>query len=95
VVGFSASQTDVELFAALGKAPDAGKYANVARFYSHIASFSSETRKGFPAAFGGKAAAAPAAKKEDKKADKKAAAPAPAPAAAGAGAEDDDDGELG
>lgn len=57
---FHATQTDVELFAAIGKAPDATAYPNVARFYSHIASFTAEVRAQWPAAFG--AAAAPAAK---------------------------------
>lgn len=83
VVGFSATQTDVELFNALGKAPDAAKFPNVARFYNHIASFSADARKAFPAAFGAKAGAA-AAK------GGKAAAPA-AKAAAPAPAEEDDD----
>jgi len=79
VVGFSASQTDVELFGALGKAPEAAKYPNLARYYNHIASFSADARKAFPAAFGGKAAAAGAGAGAAKKAEvKKAAAPAPA-----------------
>jgi len=59
VVGFSPSQKDVELFTALGNAPDAAKYPNVARFYSHIASFSAAAKAAFPAGFGS-AAAAPA-----------------------------------
>ena len=62
----------MQLFTALGKAPDASKFANVARFYNHIASFSADARGKFPSAFGGKAAA-PAAKP--------AAVAAPAPAA--------------
>jgi len=73
VVGFSATQIDAQLLAALGKSPDSSKYPNVARFYSHISSFSADARAKFPAAFGGKSSA-PAA------ASAKAAAPAPAPA---------------
>lgn len=66
---FSPSSTDVALFDALAKAPDAAKYPNVARFYNHIASFSADQRKKFAAALGaaaGKAgAAAPAPAKAD------------------------------
>ena len=36
VVGFTASAVDVSLFTVLGKAPDAAKFPNVARFYNHI-----------------------------------------------------------
>ena len=66
----------MELFAAIGKAPDATAYPNVARFYSHIASFTAEQRAQWPAAFG--AAAAPAAKAAVPA--KAAAAPPKAPA---------------
>lgn len=80
VVGFHATQADVELFNALGKAPDASKYANLARFYAHIASFSAEARKAFPGAFskGGASASAKGGKDAGKAAAKPAAAPAPA-----------------
>ena len=74
VIGFSATKKDVELFEAIGKAPDAAKYPNVARFYSHIASFSADQKAKLPAAFGAAGAAAPAS------APAKAAAPAPAAA---------------
>ena len=64
VVGFTATQKDAELFAALGKAPSAAAYPNVARFYSHIASFSPAALAKLPAGFGSAAAAAaPAAAK--------------------------------
>ena len=95
VVGFKPSATDSALFAALGKAPDAKKFPNVARYYSHIASFGSAT---FPAALGAgaaatggavKAASKPAAEDEDvdlfgddgEEAAAKVKAAAPAPAA--------------
>lgn len=80
VVGFSATQADVELFNAIGKAPDAAKFPNLARFYNHIASFAADARAKWPAAFSGKAGAAPA----------KAAAAAPAKAAAAPAKEEDD-----
>ena len=74
VIGFSATQTDVQLFTSIGKAPDAAKYPNVARYYNHIASFSADARSKFAAGLGKGAAAAPV---------KAAAAPAPtAPKAA-------------
>lgn len=90
VVGYTPSASDAELYAALGKAPDA-KYVNVARFYSHVGSFTADARKAWASAFGGKVAAAPAAggagkgKKEEKKA---------APAAAPAAEEEDDAADL-
>lgn len=58
---FSPSATDVALFDALAKAPDAAKFPNVARFYNHVASFSAEQRKKFAAALGAGAAGAGAA----------------------------------
>jgi elongation factor 1-beta len=61
VVGFKASATDAALFNALGKAPDAKKYANVARFYAHLSSFTPAARDAFPAALGAGAAASGAA----------------------------------
>lgn len=85
----------MELFTALGKAPDAGKYPNLARYYNHIASFSADARGKFPAAFTGGAAApakaaggAGAGAGAGGKGGKAAAAAAPAPAPAAA---DDDD----
>lgn len=36
---FAATQTDIALYNALGKAPDAGKFPNVFRYYNHIATF--------------------------------------------------------
>jgi UDP-N-acetylenolpyruvoylglucosamine reductase len=41
------------LDAALGKAPDAKKFANVARFYAHLASFTPEARAALPGSIGG------------------------------------------
>jgi elongation factor 1-beta len=61
VVGFTATQKDVELFNAIGKGPDAGKYPNVARYFSHIASLSADAKAKLPAGFGAGAAAAAAA----------------------------------
>ena len=72
VVGYTASATDAALFAALGKAPDAKKFANVARFYSHLASFTPEARAALPAHIGGGVAGgavAPAAKAAGKPAE--------------------------
>jgi elongation factor 1-beta len=62
VVGFTASKTDAELFAALKSAPNAAKFPNVARYYSHIAALGDAKTK-LPAVIGGSAvgAAAPAA----------------------------------
>jgi elongation factor 1-beta len=81
----------VQLFDAVAKAPDASAYPNVARFYSHIASFAADVRAQWPAAFGAsggkgaaKGAAAPA---KAAAAPPKAAAPAPA-------AEEEDDADL-
>jgi hypothetical protein len=62
VIGFAPSQKDVELFNAIGKAPDAAKFPNVARYYSHIASFSADAKAKWAAGFGGAAAAAAPAK---------------------------------
>jgi elongation factor 1-beta len=42
IEGVNASQADVTVFTAVGSAPDAGKYANAARWYKHIASFKEE-----------------------------------------------------
>ena len=75
VVGYKATATDAALFAALGKAPDAKKYANVARFYSHMASYAPAALAALPAAIGGGAAgpavaaAAPKAAKEEEEVD--------------------------
>jgi hypothetical protein len=90
VCSFAPSQTDVELFNALGHAPDAKAYPNVSRYYSHIASFSGEARAKWPKLLSHThhaAAAAPASAGAGAHAHAKAA---PAPAAA---ADDDDAGE--
>uniref|UniRef100_A0A915CDW2 Elongation factor 1-beta n=1 Tax=Parascaris univalens TaxID=6257 RepID=A0A915CDW2_PARUN len=42
--GFTLAGEDSCLFAGLGKAPDAKKYANVARWYKHIASYTDDER---------------------------------------------------
>lgn len=58
------------LYNALGKAPDAAKYPNVYRFYTHIASFAGKKLPaGVTSSAGAASAAAPA--------PKAAAAPAP------------------
>jgi len=49
IEGYTPSQADVEVFSAITAAPDATKNAHVARWYSHITSFSEEERKGFAA----------------------------------------------
>jgi elongation factor 1-beta len=89
MIGFAPSQADVALFGAFGKAPDANKYANLARYYKHIASFSDAERAAFPdsisaVTLGGEAPKGAAPKKA---AAAKKAAPAPA-------ADDDDDDDL-
>jgi elongation factor 1-beta len=67
--GYSASSTDAALYDALGKAPDAAKFPNVARFYSHIGSIAD--RKALKTVIGG--ASAGAAVAAPKAAAKKAA----------------------
>jgi elongation factor 1-beta len=42
IVGYTPSQADVATFKALSSAPDAEKYPNAARWYSHIATYESE-----------------------------------------------------
>jgi elongation factor 1-beta len=70
---FAPTQTDLALHAALGSAPSAAQYPNVARYYSHISSFAGKSLpEGLPSSSG----AAPAA------ASGKGAAAAPAAAAA-------------
>jgi elongation factor 1-beta len=67
----NASQADVAVYKAVGSKPDAAKFPNAARWYTHIASYSSEfeTLAGDKAAkasdFGPEAAAAPAAAAEE------------------------------
>ena len=67
----NASQADVAVYKAVGSKPDAAKFPNAARWYTHIASYSSEfeTLAGDKAAkasdFGPEAAAAPAAAEEE------------------------------
>jgi len=67
IEGFEPSQADVSVFEAVGSAPDAEKYPNVARWYAHIASYGDKA-KSFPgekkpaSAYG---PAAPAAAEDD------------------------------
>jgi elongation factor 1-beta len=42
IVGHTASQADVTVFKALGKAPTSEKYPNAARWYRHIATYADE-----------------------------------------------------
>ncbi|TKY84933.1 hypothetical protein EX895_006013 [Sporisorium graminicola] len=42
VDGHSPSQADVAVYEAIGKAPEAGKYEHVARWYEHITSYEAE-----------------------------------------------------
>jgi len=48
VVGYQPSQADVTVFDALGKAPDASKFAYVSRWFSHLQAFTVADRSGFP-----------------------------------------------
>merc|ERR1712146_399434 len=64
--GFVPSQVDVTKFAEVPADVDAAKFKNVARRQKHIASFSDDEKKSWPAA--GAVASAP---KEEKKAAKK------------------------
>jgi len=47
IEGWTPSQNDVQVFSAITSAPDASKNAHVARWWSHISSFSEEERKAF------------------------------------------------
>ncbi|CAI5445715.1 unnamed protein product [Caenorhabditis angaria] len=58
--GFVYSGEDAQLFAALGSAPAAATYPNVARWFANIASYTEAERKAWPSAGGSAAAAAPA-----------------------------------
>ena len=49
---FAYSGEDSSLFEALGSAPNAAKYPNVARWYKHIASFEKSERASWPSAGG-------------------------------------------
>ena len=60
VDGFAPSNTDESLFKAFSGSVDAGKYAHVARWYTHIKSFSEQERSAWPKQGG--SAAAPAEK---------------------------------
>ncbi|RPB27862.1 hypothetical protein L211DRAFT_833850 [Terfezia boudieri ATCC MYA-4762] len=40
IVGYAPTQADVTIYKSVGKAPDAGKYPHVARWYKHIDSYS-------------------------------------------------------
>ncbi|KHN71916.1 putative elongation factor 1-beta/1-delta 1 [Toxocara canis] len=48
--GFTLSGEDACLFAGIGKAPDPKKYANIARWYRNIASYTDDERKTWPVA---------------------------------------------
>eukprot|EP01106_Pelomyxa_sp_JSP_P014589 TRINITY_DN46_c0_g1_i1.p1 TRINITY_DN46_c0_g1~~TRINITY_DN46_c0_g1_i1.p1 ORF type:complete len:256 (+),score=98.30 TRINITY_DN46_c0_g1_i1:69-836(+) len=80
--GWRPARDDAEEFARIGAAPDARKFANVARWYKHIASYSPEERAAFPAAEVAPApAAAPAATATAPPAAAVTTPAAPAPAA--------------
>eukprot|EP00243_Klebsormidium_subtile_P003315 TRINITY_DN16670_c0_g1_i1.p1 TRINITY_DN16670_c0_g1~~TRINITY_DN16670_c0_g1_i1.p1 ORF type:complete len:264 (+),score=105.27 TRINITY_DN16670_c0_g1_i1:62-793(+) len=92
ITGYQASRDDLAVYAALSGAPDASKYVNAARWYSHVTALLGHNFTG--AATGvsiGGSSAAPAAKAAAP------AAPAPktpapaAPKAAAPAADDDDD----
>merc|ERR1719345_95687 len=68
--GYVPTQQDVNEFNALSAAPDAAKFPNAARWYSHIASFNVATRASLPGVASGavpvaKAAPAKKAAKDD------------------------------
>lgn len=66
LAGCTPSQADVTSFDQVKSAPAASKFANAARWYTHIASFSAAERKAFPAAGAAPAkAAAPAGGDDD------------------------------
>lgn len=70
IVGYAPTQADVEVFKAFpASGPDSKVAPHAARWYSHIAAFTEEERKGWPAAqvpYGSATAKAkPAAEKED------------------------------
>ncbi|CAJ0941367.1 unnamed protein product, partial [Mesorhabditis belari] len=56
--GYTHSGEDSSLFEALGNAPDAAKYPNVARWYRNIASYEKNERSAWPSAGGSGNAAA-------------------------------------
>ncbi|XP_070500091.1 probable elongation factor 1-beta [Chironomus tepperi] len=69
IVGYAPSKADTSVFDALAKAPSA-EYANIARWYRHISSFSANERNGWagsavPQVSGGKTTTAPAADDDD------------------------------
>jgi elongation factor 1-beta len=95
ITGYQASRDDLAVYAALSAAPDASKYVNAARWYSHVTALLGHNFSGAgvgvsiggssaPAAAAAPAAKAAAAPKSPPPAAPKAAAPAPA-------ADDDDD----
>jgi elongation factor 1-beta len=47
VEGYQPTTADVDVHKAVGKIPDAKKFANVVRYYNHISSFSNEERAKF------------------------------------------------
>ncbi|CAI2349183.1 unnamed protein product [Caenorhabditis sp. 36 PRJEB53466] len=56
--GFVLSGEDAQLFAALGAAPTAATYPNVARWFANVASYTEAERKAWPSAGGSAPAAA-------------------------------------
>ncbi|RDB17635.1 Elongation factor 1-beta [Hypsizygus marmoreus] len=70
IEGYTPSQADVHVYKLVGAAPEASKFPNVARWYTHIKSYEAE-HGSLPGsstageAFAGGAAAAPAAEEEE------------------------------
>merc|ERR1711865_662000 len=64
--GYVPTEQDVNEFNALSAAPDAAKFPNAARWYSHIASLNVATRASLPGVASGAAPVAKAAKKAAK-----------------------------
>eukprot|EP00027_Filamoeba_sp_ATCC50430_P008182 CAMPEP_0168556028 /NCGR_PEP_ID=MMETSP0413-20121227/8659_1 /TAXON_ID=136452 /ORGANISM="Filamoeba nolandi, Strain NC-AS-23-1" /LENGTH=213 /DNA_ID=CAMNT_0008586937 /DNA_START=79 /DNA_END=720 /DNA_ORIENTATION=+ len=62
--GYTPSQADVQVYEQISTAPDANKLANAARWWNHIASWTADERKAWPAA-GAAPASGAAAKKDD------------------------------
>jgi len=81
IEGYAPSQADVTVFKAVSSAPDATKYPNAARWYSHIATYKDEFET----------LAGDASKEASAYGPAEAAAPAAAPAAAEEEEDDDDD----
>lgn len=47
ITGFTPCASDLVVFQAIGSAPDASKYPNVARYYKLIAGVSDKAKKGY------------------------------------------------